>query len=319
MEAGTQFCAQCGAARQSRLRPPHPAYPASQSCGHCGADNELGYRFCQRCGRPLASVPTDSSSTPASSTPASSTPASSAAISSTTTLKTPIAESPSPLAEPDRPATDLGVLVAIHPDGSEGRHYDLRGPSVDLGRDAALSFADEHLARRHARIFRAGAGRPSIEPLERLNGVYLRIRGETRLESGDTLLVGRQLLRFENLGAEERRPSPLVEHGVALWASMAPPTWGRLSLLLPDGSVGDIRHLCDTEAVIGREEGDIVFREDEFLSRQHARLARRDGAAFLEDLGSSNGTFMRLRGATELASGDWIRIGDQMFRFESGG
>jgi pSer/pThr/pTyr-binding forkhead associated (FHA) protein len=36
----------------------------------------------------------------------------------------------------------------------------------------------------------------------------------------------------------------------------------------------------------------------------------------LTDLGSSNGTFLRLRGDRKLESGDILRMGDQLFRFE---
>jgi hypothetical protein len=43
-----------------------------------------------------------------------------------------------------------------------------------------------------------------------------------------------------------------------------------------------------------------------------------NGRGHLEDLGSSNGTFLRLRGPHGLASGDLIRLGDELLRFEIG-
>jgi hypothetical protein len=74
------------------------------------------------------------------------------------------------------------------------------------------------------------------------------------------------------------------------------------------------------ETVLGRESGDVVFTEDPFLSRRHAaiRALGRDGnlvpapaasakpeiAKFaLVDLGSSNGTFLRIRNEIELLQG----------------
>ena len=70
--------------------------------------------------------------------------------------------------------------------------------------------------------------------------------------------------------------------------------------------------------VLGREIGDIIFSDDEFMSRRHAQVSYRNGRGHLEDLGSSNGTFLRLRGPHGLASGDLIRLGDELLRFEIG-
>ena len=70
--------------------------------------------------------------------------------------------------------------------------------------------------------------------------------------------------------------------------------------------------------LLGREQGDIVFSEDEFMSRRHAQVSLRAGRGRLEDLGSSNGSFIRLRGPQNLGSGDLIRLGDELLRFELG-
>jgi pSer/pThr/pTyr-binding forkhead associated (FHA) protein len=81
----------------------------------------------------------------------------------------------------------------------------------------------------------------------------------------------------------------------------------------------DVRYLAGNEVVMGREEGDIVFRDDEFLSRRHAVLRWQSNQCVLDDLKSSNGTFIRLRGPQPLEHGDILRMGDQMFRIELGG
>ncbi len=54
------------------------------------------------------------------------------------------------------------------------------------------------------------------------------------------------------------------------------------------------------------------------MSRRHAQISFRNGRGRLEDLGSSNGTFLRLRGPHGLISGDLIRLGDELLRFEIG-
>ena len=67
---------------------------------------------------------------------------------------------------------------------------------------------------------------------------------------------------------------------------------------------------------MGREEGDLIFGDDEFLSRRHAAFRWKHGQCVLSDLGSSNGTFIRLSEPSNLSDGDFLRIGDQMFRYK---
>ena len=72
-------------------------------------------------------------------------------------------------------------------------------------------------------------------------------------------------------------------------------------------------------AVLGRGEQADIRLEDTFASSQHARLAPHGEVIVLEDLGSTNGTFLNeepLRGPQPLHPGDRIRIGDSQFTFE---
>jgi len=55
---------------------------------------------------------------------------------------------------------------------------------------------------------------------------------------------------------------------------------------------------------------------DDYLSRRHARLYEDDGMVFLEDLGSSNGTFLRVHRPILLEPGDEILVGTTVLRFE---
>jgi pSer/pThr/pTyr-binding forkhead associated (FHA) protein len=71
---------------------------------------------------------------------------------------------------------------------------------------------------------------------------------------------------------------------------------------------------------IGRSSGsDIKLGGDDYASGRHARLTRHGGLLYLEDMGSTNGTFVNGRktvGATPLRDGDSVRIGSTTFRFE---
>jgi len=61
-----------------------------------------------------------------------------------------------------------------------------------------------------------------------------------------------------------------------------------------------------------------VFRDDAFMSRRHAAMTWDGRGAKITDLGSSNGTFVRIQGAMPLKHGDHVRMGDQLLRIEIG-
>jgi hypothetical protein len=72
-------------------------------------------------------------------------------------------------------------------------------------------------------------------------------------------------------------------------------------------------------ALLGRGDSADIRLEDTFASAQHARLVPQGEVIVLEDLGSTNGTFLNgepLRGPQPLHVGDSIRIGDSQFTFE---
>ena len=70
-------------------------------------------------------------------------------------------------------------------------------------------------------------------------------------------------------------------------------------------------------ATLGRGDVEIVL-EDPFASSRHARIERQGGVMVLEDLGSTNGTYLNeevLGGPTPLHTGDRVRIGDSEFTY----
>ena len=72
-------------------------------------------------------------------------------------------------------------------------------------------------------------------------------------------------------------------------------------------------------ATLGRGESADIRLEDTFASSAHARLVAEGDVIVLEDLGSTNGTYLNgepLRGPQPLHVGDSIRIGDSEFTFE---
>lgn len=73
------------------------------------------------------------------------------------------------------------------------------------------------------------------------------------------------------------------------------------------------RHASDT--TIGRQEGDIRFPDDLFLSPLHAKLAWEREALVVRDLGSRNGTWVFLEAPHRLVEGDLLLVGSQVIRF----
>jgi pSer/pThr/pTyr-binding forkhead associated (FHA) protein len=76
----------------------------------------------------------------------------------------------------------------------------------------------------------------------------------------------------------------------------------------------------DGATSIGRSSAsDIVLKSDDYASGSHAQLTSHGGLLYVEDLGSTNGTFVNGRktvGATPLRHGDSVRVGSTTFRYE---
>ncbi len=72
------------------------------------------------------------------------------------------------------------------------------------------------------------------------------------------------------------------------------------------------------EMTIGRAAACAVPIRDDFASQLHARVFRRDGDVFCEDLGSTNGTFLNkkpVHGPNRLTKGDRIQVGNTVLEF----
>jgi hypothetical protein len=75
----------------------------------------------------------------------------------------------------------------------------------------------------------------------------------------------------------------------------------------------------DAIATIGRDVNNAIVVEDQFVSAEHAILTFRGRAWYIEDLQSTNGTFVNGAPVTEvtpLGYGDVIQVGQVRFRLE---
>lgn len=275
------------APQQPAPQPPISAAPgsavASAPCPQCGHANPATNRFCAACGYKLGG---------ASGLQASVAP---------------------PAVQPVAAASGV-TLVALRADGSEAGRYALpAGATATVGRDTGTIFAgDSYLSPRHA-TFSLGAGTVSVRDEGSLNGVYIKLQPNVpfHLEPGSVFRIGQEIVRFEALASQ-----PPVD-GVERFGSPARGIIGRLALVIGRDSTGNAFPVPERGVYLGRERGDILFGEDGYVSGLHCRVApAADGHVYLTDVGSSNGTFVRVRDNHPLASGDILLMGQQVFRVE---
>ena len=209
-------------------------------------------------------------------------------------------------------------LVLVARDGEERESFAFAGETMSLGRTQGdVVFADDpFMSPMHARVERSGEAYTLVD-MGSTNGVYLRIRGSAPVYPGDLFMVGHQVLRLDNVveSVQEQPPGP---DGTRVFGTPLKPAWGKLVLVGRGGVPGNVYFLRGAKVVFGRERGDLLFPADPFVSREHARLRLElQGGAmgvFLEDLGSANGTYIRIRGSVEIRGRDTFRIGDQILR-----
>ena len=95
-----------------------------------------------------------------------------------------------------------------------------------------------------------------------------------------------------------------------------------LVFIYPTGPQMGARYVLKADdAIIGRTEDCPIRNTDGSVSRHHARIEFRDEGYFAVDLGSTNGTFINnvLKREGKLKDGDYLRIGNCIYRFLEGG
>jgi pSer/pThr/pTyr-binding forkhead associated (FHA) protein len=223
----------------------------------------------------------------------------------------PAAAAPSPVSPaPQASAEPSGKLVLINPDGSEGAAFPLQDGATQIGRNTGRLFAgDAYLSPVHATFSRNADGF-SVRDEQSLNGVYVKIGRDrpVRLSDGDVFRIGQEILRFEAISASH------AADGVELMGSPNPGYLGRIGLVVGRDTIGNAYPVPPDGMHIGRERGDVVFPEDGYVSGLHCRIHHDGSAVVLTDVGSSNGTFLRVRGERRLANGELLLMGQQLFR-----
>jgi diguanylate cyclase (GGDEF)-like protein len=93
-------------------------------------------------------------------------------------------------------------------------------------------------------------------------------------------------------------------------------------VLIYGGELGRRYPLTEEAVTIGRANTNAVMLDTDTVSRHHARVFKQHGAWAVEDLGSTNGTFLgevQTEGAQTLRNGDLLKMGVVVFKFIEGG
>jgi len=310
---GVPQCARCGQPvaldprprRTSKPGPngnPQTASASGNTCNKCGATVPSNFKFCQICGtRVVIAQSFDVETRVGPRQP-------------DTSAESQEKQSRSTLFFGGPAQAARAKLTLIRGDGEDGVSFTLAGTDHLAGRgECPISFPDDpYLSPIHCN-FRYSKNTLIVRDESSLNGVFVRITSTVTVEPGTTILVGEQVLSVS--AAKQFDDLPDAE-GTYYSASMMRPATIELVQQLRGGSTGWVFRV-DTETVsLGREGNDINFPDDPFISGRHAQLQLTDGVLTVTDLGSRNGTFVRVAGEHVLKHGDYVFLGQQLLRVE---
>lgn len=201
------------------------------------------------------------------------------------------------------------TLIIADKNGAIVDEYSFEDGEFVLGRSqqADIVLPADNVSRRHARLF-VQDGRCFIEDLGAANGVWMsgqRLTQPTEVPRSSQVRIGDFYLHME---------------GAAPQAPDSESIWGRLVPLR--GSIGVLTELTQPTILVGRGKDCAVSLQDVSVSRIHAKISlQADGRVLVEDLRSSNGTFIGERRVeqAELRHGDRVRFGTVGFALQLAG
>ncbi|MGQ0735152.1 MAG: FAD-dependent oxidoreductase [Acidobacteriota bacterium] len=201
-----------------------------------------------------------------------------------------------PAAKPAR-APSRCRLISILPSGIEANEFALRPDgATTIGRQGAdVSFPEDlALSNIHARVI-AGRDGYRIHDEGGSEGLFLQpAQGRTAfLPEGAIVRAGRQWLVVGDDAS-----SPSLSH-------------------YDEGGQFIARYdLAPGNTIFGRQSPDVtIAREDGSLSRRHFVAVAEGGRVGIKDLGSGNGTFVKVIGEMPLEDGDRLHLGRQVLQF----
>lgn len=318
-------------------------------CQRCGKENQAHYKFCLGCGAPMpessagakeapikieqTSKKNEWVSAPMAAAPVPHEPTAPGANNpkaSTSKITCPkcnaenepnfkfcsscgasLVASIKPPVETKSEDTVSSLLMQVKPDGSIGETMPLKH-GLTIGRTATGPFvSDMFLSPKHA-TFSVQGKKVSVKDENSLNGVYYRLQAEeaVELKPGAVFRIGQEILRFDTL-SEGTKKNNVEVHG-----SVREPALGKVSLVIGRQSVGNAFVIPKEGCHLGRERGNLLFPEDGYVSGLHCRIFHDGKSVKLMDLGSSNGTFMRIANDFNVSDGTLLLMGQQLLKVQ---
>lgn len=204
-------------------------------------------------------------------------------------------------------------VVLIYGEGMDGLSYHLKAQQHVVGRAGQLEFPnDPFISARHANFFYRD-GHLVVRDEGSLNGVYCRVRGSVEISPGEMFLAGQQLFRLDPTPKASDSPDG---DGTLYYSSPKRPSPFRLTQIIEGGALGLTACAYNGLLRVGRENVDVNFPHDVYMSAQQCTVQERDGTFTLTDHNSQNGTYVRIKMDRVLNHGDYVFIGKKLLRIE---
>ncbi len=193
-------------------------------------------------------------------------------------------------------------LVALGAEGEAVAEQRIEpGEEFEIGRAPGTPWAaDGNMHGRHVRV-RPGPGGIVLHELGEACAVYTQVVERSAVRDGDELKVGQSALYYAKLPEG-------TDAGVR----------GSLAVYKPRSDTPEQYPVGGAGLRLGRDDGDIVFPDDTYVSGNHCRFLVDGSEVFVEDLGSSNGTYLRVRSGGALGFGALMLVGHTQFRILPG-
>ncbi len=195
------------------------------------------------------------------------------------------------------PPQDVGPvetvrLVMLGSRGQSLHEVMLRpGDHLDVGREPNQPWGDdEQLEPRHARFTPAPGGGVLVEPLG-AHGVFRQVDERLVVRDGDEFRVGQSIVRYR-----------------------AGRGWGELECLPMGEQPASSVSIGGSGALVGRENADVEIPGDTYVSGAHCQFSCRGDTLYIEDLGSANGTYTRVRATEAVPYGALLLLGQTQFK-----
>lgn len=279
-------------------------------CANCGKYLEDSNRFCRYCGVRLERNERIEKSTDN----ASSAPAPSHAIEHTLIdgIKNAFFDDEQGCSETNATENASFRLHRVNDDGELVDPIPLVNGDNIIGRHCSQLSCDRCINPHHVKITCSGK-HAVIQDLHSLNGVFLRLSGDSaELPNGGCFRIGEQLLSLSLGNSNQSLPLFASDDNAKPLGGIECTGWGYLRVISGAASHTNVFRLVKNGTLLGRNQGDIRFLRDAFVSSLHASLSLDHNRIILTDLNSSNGTFLRLYEPLHVTCTTFLLIGNKL-------